>query len=590
MSNNIKIYNNSPFQPDNPDDQTRYALLRHALAENGRIQDFDFIIKEMSPPPDILNIAKPGSFKGIKIGIIGAGLSGLSSAFELRKLGFDSTRREAASERIGGRVYTYYFDKQKTLYGEFGPMRMPVSHETLWHYINLFRLNTRPFIQTNKNGLIYLRKVRVKNDPLGLNVKKYIYPKYNLYKWERQLSWKQLGYCGFESHLLSANPINRSEILQVKPYYNPYIINWDSQSNRDILQNTGLSQDGINLLQNFYALAGQNMYNSYLDYAQEIYSVDLSYLYEISGGLAKLPLSFYESFKWDKLSDYYPNIPVQCLGNVKLKMGAVVTGIYKYGDKNKIIITYTDSKNSNKLREEFDYIICAIPFSVLRTIQIDPLFSYSKMQCIKEVNYINSQKTLMAFNRRFWEEGGPDRRISGGASYTDLPITQVYYPSDHSKYYKAETSNTNSNSLSIPLKYTKSTFPYLEPGVLLASYNFNLEATRLGGMPYMQRLNLVRQNLEELHGLPEGYLEPFIIGFKTVNWNDEPYFRGALCFYTPEQKKLFSYASSLPEYDGRVFFAGEHISAKHRWMQGALQSGMKAANSLALECLKNSLI
>jgi len=91
MSNNIKIYNNSPFQPDNPDDQTRYALLRHALAENGRIQDFDFIIKEMSPPPDILNIAKPGSFKGIKIGIIGAGLSGLSSAFELRKLGFDIT-------------------------------------------------------------------------------------------------------------------------------------------------------------------------------------------------------------------------------------------------------------------------------------------------------------------------------------------------------------------------------------------------------------------------------------------------------------------------------------------------------------------
>jgi monoamine oxidase len=50
---------------------------------------------------------------------------------------------------------------------------------------------------------------------------------------------------------------------------------------------------------------------------------------------------------------------------------------------------------------------------------------------------------------------------------------------------------------------------------------------------------------------------------------------------TPEQKRLFSYACTQPEYDGRVFFAGEHISAKHRWMQGALKSGMEAANALA---------
>jgi monoamine oxidase len=36
-----------------------------------------------------------------------------------------------------------------------------------------------------------------------------------------------------------------------------------------------------------------------------------------------------------------------------------------------------------------------------------------------------------------------------------------------------------------------------------------------------------------------------------------------------------------PEYGGRVFFAGEHISALHRWMQGALQTGMQAACDLA---------
>jgi monoamine oxidase len=38
----------------------------------------------------------------------------------------------------------------------------------------------------------------------------------------------------------------------------------------------------------------------------------------------------------------------------------------------------------------------------------------------------------------------------------------------------------------------------------------------------------------------------------------------------------------LPEYGGRVFFAGEHISGVHRWMQGALQTGMQAALDLAV--------
>ena len=43
---------------------------------------------------------------------------------------------------------------------------------------------------------------------------------------------------------------------------------------------------------------------------------------------------------------------------------------------------------------------------------------------------------------------------------------------------------------------------------------------------------------------------------------------------------------ALPEYDNKVFMAGDHISAVHRWMQGALQSGMIAANQLAIEFRK----
>ncbi len=96
-----------------------------------------------------------------------------------------------------------------------------------------------------------------------------------------------------------------------------------------------------------------------------------------------------------------------------------------------------------------------------------------------------------------------------------------------------------------------------------------------------ERIIKIKRDVEEVHGLPVGMLDSIVAAYKTQNWNSDPLFRGAFCYFTPEQKKLFSWPMTLPEYNGRVFFAGEHISALHRWQQGALHSGMEAANALA---------
>jgi len=103
-------------------------------------------------------------------------------------------------------------------------------------------------------------------------------------------------------------------------------------------------------------------------------------------------------------------------------------------------------------------------------------------------------------------------------------------------------------------------------------------------MDEKERFQEIKQEVEDVHGLPRGYLNSVVTDYKVMNWNNDPWFRGALCMYTPEQKRLFSYASVSPEYDNRVFFAGEHVSGKHRWIQGALKSGMEAANELARTC------
>ena len=222
------------------------------------------------------------------------------------------------------------------------------------------------------------------------------------------------------------------------------------------------------------------------------------------------------------------------------------------------------------MTQDFDYVVCAIPFSTLRAVDIDPLFSNIKMRAIREVNYTPAQKSMILCKARFWEKDG----IIGGGSFTDLPLSSIWYPSDHVQYLNHPNGFDQLGRLSN------------EPGVLLPTYNFNLDTTRLSNQPEESMFAQIRKEITEVHGLTPQYIDNIAQSFKTVNWDHEPTIRGALSFFSPEQKKIFSYGMTLPEYDGRVFFAGEHISAVHRWMQGALQTGMQAANDLAVSCLK----
>lgn len=557
----------TPNQPDNPSDSDRFNLLKYALVQRGWPEDIYTILKHMAPPPPITEYADPGSFHGVRVGVIGGGLAGLSSAYELRKLGFDVTIFDALEDRVGGRIYTYYFDNQPNLYHEFGPMRIPVSHETVWHYLKQFGLPTKPFIQYDPNGYAYLKGVRVRNDRNGRNVMQYIYPKYSLKPWEQQTSWEQLLNIGLDNHLLNATTQERAEILEVKKSYSQKTMEWIDRANISMMESGGLSQEAIDLVTNFIPLLKGNLNNSFIDFIQENYPANLDYLYEIPGGMVKFPLAFYNSFCNDKP---YNEIPASRTGTVVYKKGCWVKGIHLHDDGKKVKLSYQILQAREKAEEEFDYIVCTIPFSTLRNVDINPLFSNIKMRAITEVNYTPSQKSLMLCRERFWERDG----IVGGASLTDLPIGSIWFPSDHSIY----VNNPGVGDLK--------NLPWKQPGVIIGSFNFGLDTTRLTNQPEGKIFEEVKREIEAVQGLAPGYMDYNAAGFKTVNWNQEPTFRGAISFFTPQQKKLFAYGMTIPEYNGRVFFAGEHISAVHRWMQGALQTGMQAANDLVMACMK----
>lgn len=564
---------NNYIQPINPTDEERYKMLQITLQEVNRLEDFYNIIELLSPPKEITTIKAPGSCKGISVGIIGGGLAGLASAFELRKLGFDITIFETQENRIGGRIYTHYFDKEKRFYGEFGAMRIPASHETTWHYINAFGLKTRPFIQSNENAFIYVRNKRARNDAKGRSVMENIYPEFNLTPIERITPWQKLIGDALVSNLMKIDPETRKELIQIKNDYSPIIKYIGSKSIRQVLENSGLSQEAIELISGIAPFLGTFYYNSYSENLIEEYTLDYAYRYEIVGGMVNLPLSFYYSLLSERPEEY-SSINEKDLGKVVFGNGKTVTGIFKEDKSNKVILEYENSKALETRRQTFDYVICAIPFSSLRNIKIYPMFSSRKMQAIKEVFYTSSQKTLFMCRERFWEKGGKDERIFGGGSSTDLPISTIWYPSHNISMYNHDINGKDMPDL-------KSNNLFDDSGVLLASYNLNLDSIRLGNLQDNVRFEKIKRQIEAVHGLEDGYLQSIVEENLTVDWNRENGFYGGFCYFKPEQQSLFSYSMEQPEYNNKIYFAGEHISLTHGWIEGALSTGMKAANNIA---------
>ncbi|WP_105614069.1 flavin monoamine oxidase family protein [Vallitalea okinawensis] len=544
-------------QPSNPTDEQRYALLSDVLKKANRLVDFPYIIKALNPPEDITSIAQPGEFKGVRVAVLGGGVAGLSAAYELRKIGCDITLFEA-EERVGGRVYTYYFDEEKDLFGELGAMRIPVGHQSTWHYINLFKLNTNAFIQNNENAFIYVRDIRVRNDANGESVSEKIYPEFPLTPREKSMSWQELIGYGTNSPLFTMSPTVRQEIVYSLPKYNPKMVYWVAKNSRQVLQKMKLSQGAINLIGSITPLLGSMFYNSYSEVFQENYTGDFEYLYQIDDGFDQLPNAFYEALT-GRRPEAYEGFNKEDLGNVDIKLGHIVEAI-KQVEGNQVEVAYGKTLGNPQHQHEtdtFDYVICTLPYSRLRTVELDPILGDRKMEAIREVNYNDIQKTLFLCKKRFWLEQG----IYGGGSSTDEVISSIWYPVDGVKDPNV-------------------------PGVLTASYNLGLNASYLGNLSDERRIEVIKRQVEKVHGLEEGYLDEIVMDYKTMNWGSAPLYLG-ICLYSPEQKTIFSASMDTPVYNNHMFFAGVHISETHGWLQGALKTAMEAANGIAYQCRLN---
>ncbi|HKE94510.1 MAG TPA: FAD-dependent oxidoreductase [Povalibacter sp.] len=113
------------------------------------------------------NIAAVGT-KSPKVLILGAGISGLTAAYELNRKGY-SVQVLEASHRAGGRNMTLRagdridetgyqqtcrFDPDPDLYFNAGPARIPGHHQALLNYCKELEVELEPFINDNRNAWV----------------------------------------------------------------------------------------------------------------------------------------------------------------------------------------------------------------------------------------------------------------------------------------------------------------------------------------------------------------------------------------------------------------------------------------------------
>jgi monoamine oxidase len=475
---------------------------------------------------DMLAIVRNGLGKGSQpqdVIVVGAGMAGLVAGYELLRAGHRPVVLEAG-QRVGGRVWTLREPFTHGLYAEGGAMRIPAAHKLTLAYVEnavsrgAGKLETSPFTMSNPNAYVFIRnqKLRWKDynkDPSRLP--------FAVEDRRAGGGRDERGKTPSQLWNETVAPLRRQLEAEGPKAWESILRQYDRYSTRGFLELHHWSEEAITL---FGLVNNQQarLNNSVVSLLRETLTGSFQDLVEIKGGMDLLPRSFLPRLK------------------KHIHFGAKMEAIEQ--SPQKVTVHYRDAQDAMR-QVSADRVIVAVPFPMLRHIEGIEHFSYGKQQAIQGLNYDESGKILLQCRRRFWEE---DDGIFGGGTQTDLAIRSLWYP-EHSQ----ETGR----------------------GVLLVSYTWARDAQRWS---HLSREEQIRQAIEELAKIhPQVSKEHMVEVGTSVMWQNEPNFGGAFALFNPTQETRLHHHIKKPE--GRVHFAGEHTSLHHRWIQGAVESGLRAA-------------
>jgi monoamine oxidase len=331
------------------------------------------------PLPQIERLQRRGG-PSQRVIVVGGGLAGLCTAYELQNLGHTVTILEAQS-RPGGRVRTLRQPFAPGLFTEAGAESIPGVHNLTQQYAREFGLKLVPFSVPGTRTFFYVRGQRVTPGDTAA-----VWP-YDLTDDEKKLGRGGL----FRKYVDEASRQARAAGFDEHPAQ--AMRAWDDLKPGAWLRSLGASPAAAELLTlGFGADFGSAA--SFLLHGLNSQGAGISY--RIEDGNERLPQEF--------------------AGRVDIRYGTPVVAV-KQTDRG---VEVRVSRNGGTETLTADRAVCALPCPVVGRIFDDARLSSGKQRAIREQSYSRTIKVFLQTRTRFWLKDAWNGFVT-----TDLPIERL---------------------------------------------------------------------------------------------------------------------------------------------------------------------
>ena len=215
----------------------------------------------------------------------------------------------------------------------------------------------------------------------------------------------------------------------------------------------------------------------------------------------------------------------------KIKYGCAVVKIEQDATSARVVFRKAGANETLTA----DSVLCTIPFSVLRNIDL-PALPQRKRDAIKRTEYAAVSRVYLQTKNRFWQEQG-----FNGFAFTSGAV-EIWQP----------------------------TWNQPGPRGILMTYARPGEAERITKLSENSRIETTVKQLESIF---PGVRSNFERGSSKC-WTEDEWSRGAWAFVG------FADFGTAIAPNGRIHFAGEHLSPWFSWIQGAISSSLSAVKEI----------